>query len=235
MTVVFGCLVNLFTPNFPEKAQNWFLKPHERERLIAMLEASRGKEGGNSAADASEGIPAWRIFLDWRIQLFTLAFFCCDITASSVSAFSPTILTELGYRSTTAQLMTMPVWASGIVASFTVTFIATRANKRWPFVLLAICLQIAGWTIFKVYPPAPGVRYLGLFFGESYGPTRFSIHGLLFPRANTIISELHYISQFLGKGPAGVHASCHWQVRSSAQRAILQLDSSTGLISASLD
>lgn len=165
MTVFFGALIMIFTPNFPEKAQNWFLKAHERERLIVLLEASRGKEGSNnnSAVNSSNSTPAWKIFLDWRVQLFTLAFFCCDITASSVSAFSPTILTELGYQSTTAQLMTMPIWASGIAATFVVTFLATHVNSRWAFVLFSICLQIAGWSIMKVYPPQPGVRYLALF------------------------------------------------------------------------
>jgi cyanate permease len=162
MTVVFGALTLLFTPNFPEKAQSWFLKWNERERLIALLEESRGKEAGNSG-ELQHDTPMWRILVDWRIHLFTMCFFCCDITASSVSAFAPTILTELGYASTTAQLMSMPIWASGIVASFTVTIIATRFNSRWACVLLSICLQIAGWSIMKVYPPQPGVRYLGLF------------------------------------------------------------------------
>lgn len=134
MTVVFGCVVLLITPNFPERAQNWFLKAHERERLLVILEQSRDREGNNDA-EGLESVPAWKVFLDWRVQLFTLAFFCCDVTASSVSAFSPTIISELGYVSTTAQLLTMPVWASGIIASFTVVYIATRANKRWMFVL----------------------------------------------------------------------------------------------------
>ena len=163
MTIVFGIMTTLFTPNFPEKAQNWFLKPHEKERLILLLEHSRGKEG-NGQVDNSASIPAWRIFLDWRIHLLTMCFFCCDITASSVSAFSPSILTDLGYISTTAQLMTMPIWAAGIAASFSVTWLATRLNKRWAFILLSVCFQIAGWTIMKVYPPAPGLRYTGLVF-----------------------------------------------------------------------
>lgn len=163
MTVVFGALTFVFLPNFPEKAQSWFLKQNEKERLILLLESSRGKEG-NGQVDNSASIPAWKIFLDWRIHLLTMCFFCCDVTASSVSAFSPSILTDLGYISTTAQLMTMPIWAAGIAASFSVTWLATRLNKRWAFILLSVSFQIAGWSIMKAYPPSPGARYAGLVF-----------------------------------------------------------------------
>jgi hypothetical protein len=42
-------------------------------------------------------------------------FFCCDMTATSMSAFIPTILTETGYTTAIAQILTIPVWAIGIV------------------------------------------------------------------------------------------------------------------------
>lgn len=163
MTVGISGVIAALVPNFPEKAQRWFLSDRQKSRLLHLLETSRGKETGpNMAQDAN--VPLWKVLIDWRIHLFTLCFFCCDVTASAISAFAPTILVELGYESTIAQLMTMPVWASGIVVSFTLTWIASIVNKRYPFILGSILFQIAGWTIMKVYPPQPGVRYLALFF-----------------------------------------------------------------------
>ncbi|KAK8138553.1 MFS general substrate transporter [Apiospora sp. TS-2023a] len=160
VTVVISVPVIIFCPNFPHQAQSWFLKPAERERVLLQLEASRGVETRGSASDQ---VSIWKVLVDWRIHLFTLCFFCCDITAASVSAFSPTILTELGWTNTVAQLMTMPVWASGIISSFLVTWLASRLNRRTPFVLGAILLQLVGWVIMRVYIPKAGVRYLALF------------------------------------------------------------------------
>ncbi|KAK8125162.1 MFS general substrate transporter [Apiospora kogelbergensis] len=160
MTVVFSIPVIIFCPNFPHQAQSWFLKPTERERVLAHLEASRGVETRSSASDQ---VSICKVLVDWRIHLFTLCFFCCDITAASMSAFSPTILTELGWTNTVAQLMAMPVWASGMVSSFLVTWLASRLNLRTPFVLGAIIFQLVGWIIMRVYAPKAGVRYLALF------------------------------------------------------------------------
>ncbi|RYP06683.1 hypothetical protein DL765_009390 [Monosporascus sp. GIB2] len=161
MTCVIGVVVFFICPNFPQHAQSWFLKPHERERLVAQLEASRGNESEGSAVDS---VPMWKILTDWRIHLFTMGFFCCDITASSVSSFTPTILTELGWHSTIAQLMTMPIWAAGIIATFSVTWLSSYLNFRTPFIIGACCFQLVGWIIMKVYVPAAGVRYMALFF-----------------------------------------------------------------------
>ncbi|KAI0482551.1 major facilitator superfamily domain-containing protein [Xylariaceae sp. FL0804] len=160
MTVAIAVPVVVFCPNFPHEAQAWFLRPAERDRLVRKLARSRGDAAAVAAADAA---PTWRVLTDWRIHLFTFCFFCCDVTASSVSAFAPTILTQLGWEHTTAQLFTMPIWATGIVFAFAVTWAASRVDLRLPFILACICLQLAGWAIERAYVPRAGVRYLALF------------------------------------------------------------------------
>lgn len=58
MTVFFGVIALVFTPNFPEKAQRWLLKPNEREYLITKLKESRGLEEKGSAAD---DVSIWKV------------------------------------------------------------------------------------------------------------------------------------------------------------------------------
>lgn len=108
MTVAFGLVALAFVPNFPERAQSWFLKAHQKERLIATLEASRGREEKGTVSDQ---VPIWKVLIDWRIHLFTMCFFCCDITAASISAFMTTILTDLGYESTKGMLTSLTVYS----------------------------------------------------------------------------------------------------------------------------
>ncbi|KAI4869210.1 MFS general substrate transporter [Hypoxylon rubiginosum] len=159
------CFVAAFVvwmcPDFPQHArQPWFLTARERDRLVRQLEVSRGTEAKGSVADS---VPMWKVLVDWRIHLLTMCFFCCDITASSISSFSPTILTELGWTSTIAQLMTMPVWAAGIASTFLVTWLASYVNLPAPFLLLSIVLQLVGWSIMVAYVPTAGARYSALF------------------------------------------------------------------------
>lgn len=160
MTVAISPFVIAFCPNLPSQAQSWFLDSQERERLLLQLETSRGAEGRGSAA---EEVSLWAVLVDWRIHLLTMCFFCCDITAASVASFSPTILTGLGWTNTVAQLMTMPVWASAILATFSMTWITTYTNRRAPFILGCISCQLTGWTIMRVFVPQAGVRYMALF------------------------------------------------------------------------
>lgn len=160
MTIFFGFVGLLFVPHFPAKAQGWFLKPHERDQLVSVLESSRGQEDVGSATD---DVPLWKVLLDWRIHWFTMCFFAMDVTASSMAAFIPVILTQMGYVTSRAQIMTMPIWATGIVSSLTITTLSNCFNIRYPFILAGICVQVAGWVVMVVYVPAPSVRYGALF------------------------------------------------------------------------
>ena len=160
MTIFFGFVGLLFVPHFPAKAQSWFLKPHEREQLLAVLEASRGPEDEGSAAD---DVPLWKVLLDWRIHWFTMCFFAMDVTASSMASFIPVIVLEMGYVANRAQIMTMPIWATGIVSSLAITFASNYCRIRYPFILFGICCQIAAWVVMVVYVPAVHVRYGALF------------------------------------------------------------------------
>lgn len=159
-TCVISGSVFALLPNFPENASSWFLKERERLYLVRKLEASRGAEQQGSAAD---NVPLWKILLDWRIHLFTMCFFCCDCTAASLSGFAPTILAQLGWTTSRAQLMTMPIWGIGLVISQTTNMIAGRLNLRFPFVLGGICLELVGWIILRVYVPKAEVRYFAMF------------------------------------------------------------------------
>lgn len=160
MAVGLSGLIVILLPDVPQNAPRWFLGDDERLYLLRKLDASRGKEHRGSAADDT---PIWKVLTDWRIHVFTMCFFCCDITASSLAGFSPTILTQLGWKASKAQIMTMPIWAAGILASISVTMLSSKLDLHFPFILSCVCLQMVGWIIMRVYVPEAGVRYAALF------------------------------------------------------------------------
>lgn len=93
-------------------------------------------------------------------------FFCCDMTAASMSSFIPTILTEIGYAKAKAQAMTIPVWLVGIVALISTCWASGKAGRRFPFILLGIFIVLIGWSIMMYYSThkhlAAGARYFAL-------------------------------------------------------------------------
>jgi len=94
-------------------------------------------------------------------------FFCCDMTAASMSAFIPTILTELGWKAATAQAMSIPIWLAGLSFQILGAFISGRIGWRFPFILFGILSVLIGWIINMVYSEGHGVtaavRYFSLF------------------------------------------------------------------------
>ncbi|EXJ94470.1 hypothetical protein A1O1_02866 [Capronia coronata CBS 617.96] len=160
VTIFFSIFVFIFTPHFPGK-DKW-ISEHDRARLLARLEADKGKEYSNQKLANNKKVPWTKVVFDYRIWLMTLLFFCSDMSAGSLSSFNPTILSQLGWKARRAQVMTIPVWIAGIVGALASTLASGRLNKRWPFILPAIVVSIIGWTLHVTYQ-APGVRYFAQF------------------------------------------------------------------------
>lgn len=94
-------------------------------------------------------------------------FFCCDLTAASMSAFIPTILTELGWTAKLAQAMSIPLWIAGIVSQLSSAWLSARIGLRFPFILGGINSVLTGWAIniacSEGRDVSAAVRYLSLF------------------------------------------------------------------------
>lgn len=85
-------------PDFPERTK--ILTAAEKEHLLETLRHDKGEE-----KLSVRGTNWFKVIFDYKIIFPTLMFFCCDMTAGSMSAFIPTILTELGWKAATAQAM----------------------------------------------------------------------------------------------------------------------------------
>lgn len=59
-----------------------------------------------------------------------------------ISLFLPTIIKQLGYTSTTAQLLTIPIYITAAILAVVVGYWSDRATKRgasrWPFVFYPV-------------------------------------------------------------------------------------------------
>ncbi|KFY43665.1 hypothetical protein V494_01870 [Pseudogymnoascus sp. VKM F-4513 (FW-928)] len=156
ITVAFSVCAFVIIPGFPEDAK--FLTEPERAFLLKRLRDDRGQEKTDM-----KGVPWLRVLLDWKVWAFTVVFFCCDMSAASISAFTPTILAELGWTKSIAQVMSIPIWVVGIVFTLSASFLSGKLSIRYPFVFFGIALSLVGWAIQLAQVQPPGVRYFALF------------------------------------------------------------------------
>lgn len=84
-----------------------------------------------------------------------------------ISFFLPTIISQLGYTASAAQLLTVPIYATAAVVAVVVCWGSDRAAKsgrsRWPYVFGPMCAIMIGFilAIAGSAGDVPGVVYAG--------------------------------------------------------------------------
>lgn len=100
-------LVLLILPDFPERAR--WLTQQEKDLAIARLEI----EGSKSDHKSMTWEDAKSTLMDWRLYGHYVGYFAVSIPFASMSLFTPSITSGLGYDDLKAQLMTVPPWCVG--------------------------------------------------------------------------------------------------------------------------
>ncbi|KAF9024730.1 major facilitator superfamily transporter [Hymenopellis radicata] len=149
-------------PDYPETSK-WL---SEEERALAV---ARLKIGGSKAS--SEGltwVAAKATLMDWRLWIHFLVYFAISLPFSSLSLFSPTIVSGLGYTSLRAQLFTVPPYAVAYVVTVSVAYAADKLNRRGLFsAALALIGAIGFITSACLEPDAYTKRYGALIIACS--------------------------------------------------------------------
>lgn len=101
ITFVVAIAAYWWMQDYPDTAG--FLTEPERREVKRRLETDR-----DFLADEYNKKFVWQALTDWKIYTFGLVSMCLALPVLSVSLFLPTIVKELGYKNTTAQLMTTP-------------------------------------------------------------------------------------------------------------------------------
>ena len=111
--------------DFPDEAT--FLTDEDRRRVLRRLKLDQ-----QSSAEHEEFKMAyvWTTLKDWKTYTGAMIYMGCDGSLYAFSLFTPTVIKELGYTSTHAQLLSVPPYAVAAVATITVGFIADRTRMR---------------------------------------------------------------------------------------------------------
>jgi MFS family permease len=79
-----------------------------------------------------------------------------------ISLFLPTIIKGLGYKTTTAQLLTVPIYVFASAMAVLFAWLSDRAGKRTPFILPLMFVILIGFVM-CISSSKPGVVYAGKF------------------------------------------------------------------------
>ncbi|RAO66004.1 uncharacterized protein BHQ10_002016 [Talaromyces amestolkiae] len=168
LTVVVSLIAPFAIHDFPETAK--FLTEEERELVITMLRNQTTNEGYvNSDAIQEESKFRARYVIDaltdWQIYLGLFMYWGITCPLYGISFFLPSIIKDLGYTSSTAQLLTVPIYITAAIVAIGAAWLSDRRKQRSPFILFFMSLIAIGFIIVIASSGrgVPGVVYLGVF------------------------------------------------------------------------
>ncbi|KAK0706275.1 major facilitator superfamily domain-containing protein [Lasiosphaeria miniovina] len=157
ITILVGLLSPIWMPNTPSDA--YFLSP--RERLIAAERLAREHKANPNEkvtwADAKQA------FLTLHNYTCALGFFLINITVQGLSVFLPTILNDLGWTNTQAQLYSVPPYVCACFVAVAVAYASDRTQQRGIWLAAFSCLAVVGFAILR-WAENANVRYMAVFF-----------------------------------------------------------------------
>lgn len=170
-TVVIAALAYFILYDYPDTLS--FLTPLEREYLLNKLKYDTNSKSDDQTAkklmkseeSQHRSMYIKQLFKDWQIYLQLLCYYGVCVPLYAISLFLPTIINNLGYTSTDAQLLTIPVYITACIASITVAYFSDRTGLRSPFILGGYCLMLIGFIMAVSANPVtkPGVVYAGVY------------------------------------------------------------------------
>lgn len=164
VTVLVGATLPWTLADSPETAS--FLTPEEKALIKHRLEEDSGTAAGK--VGINEGFQ-WKYLkgalTDWKIYLAVIIYWGNSIALYGFTYSAPTIIAGLGYTSANAQLLTVPVYALGVISTIFFSVLADRHQTKWLFIIIPYSIALVGFIglLSVPHPKLPGLTYAFLY------------------------------------------------------------------------
>ncbi|KAK3714780.1 hypothetical protein LTR37_007514 [Vermiconidia calcicola] len=158
ITIILGTIAPFVLPQKPETST----RLTEREKMIAC-ERLRVEH----RMDSNERVQVHHIkraLLNVNNYVCAGGFFCINITVQGLSVFMPTVLLDLGWTATKAQLYSVPVYVAASIIAILVAFLSDKTRMRGIWLAGFTLLGITGFSILRFYHDAANIRYMAVYF-----------------------------------------------------------------------
>ncbi|EAU33584.1 predicted protein [Aspergillus terreus NIH2624] len=160
-SLIAAVLAWFYLPDHPSTAR--FLTDEEKE--VARARALR-QSGEHVVVHNIDWKDVGRTLLDAKAWITALMYFSCNVSFSSLSAFLPTILNEMGFSAINAQGLTAPPYFAALLTTLFTTWLADRIQQRGLVIFFLSILGCVGYVLLATCMSV-GVRYLGVFFAAA--------------------------------------------------------------------
>ncbi|KAH1595084.1 hypothetical protein KXV44_008103 [Aspergillus fumigatus] len=167
LTVAVALVAPFAIHDFPETAT--FLTEEERRWVIHKLRSQSGRDTTQDGTDHEESRFRVRYVLDaltdWQIYVALFMYWGITTPLYGISYFLPSIIKDLGYKSSTAQLLTVPIYITAAIVAIASAWLSDRRKQRSPFIFFFMSLIAIGFIIVLASTGrgVPGVVYFGVF------------------------------------------------------------------------
>ncbi|KAH3954998.1 hypothetical protein HBH70_035880 [Parastagonospora nodorum] len=162
MTVVFGIVCFFFMPDTPAAAG--FLTDEEKEWALLRMRLDGG--GSTTATAVEEEKFSWywakMALLAPQTYFCSFIWFFLLVPLYSFTLFLPSIISGMGYTSTTAQLFTVPPNMAAFVTVIVTAYYSDKVKNRGYFIIGGAIVGICGYIMLLV-AKTNAVRYAGTF------------------------------------------------------------------------
>ncbi|PIL24725.1 MFS general substrate transporter [Ganoderma sinense ZZ0214-1] len=141
-TVIAGALSFFIIQDFPDTAK--FLTEAERTFVVRRLQSD---DQFSAAGESLKWHYIWKSLLDWKTWVGMFLYMGADGPLYAFSLFLPSIISQLGYRATAANLLTVPVYAVACVVTCVVALVADRYGNRGYLTMASFSVGLAGYLI----------------------------------------------------------------------------------------
>lgn len=157
VTIIAGLLSFWMIQDFPHGAK--FLTEAERTVIIRRLQSDNQH---SAAGEKFEMKHLWQSLSDWKTYLTMLMYAGTNGPLYAVALFLPTIINQLGYRATVANLLTVPVYIFVALVTCGVGFVADRGGQRGRLNIICLCVAATGYTIL-IFSRIPALSYFAVY------------------------------------------------------------------------
>ncbi|KAH7072943.1 MFS nicotinic acid transporter-like protein Tna1 [Paraphoma chrysanthemicola] len=158
-TIIVGIASYWMVHDFPAEAT--FLTPDDRARVLRRLREDKQASANHESFQMKY---FWQSVNDWKTLCFAVIYMGADGSLYAFSLFLPTIIQQLGYTSTTANLLSVPPYAAAAVMTVFVGWLADRTHQRGLCNIFVSLFGIVGFSML-IGSSNPNVQYAGTFLG----------------------------------------------------------------------
>lgn len=172
LTIVIGFVSFFMVHDFPDEAK--FLSDDDRLRVYYRLKRDRQSSAEH---EAFKWAYFWSSVRDWKTYTAGLIYMGCGGGLYAFSLFLPTsklhslkvfvvlnrpVLAELGYKQTTAQLLSVPPYAAAAIFTIIIGIIGDKTRQRGLCAIAVAPLGVIGFALL-VGVSSPGAKYAATF------------------------------------------------------------------------